>query len=326
MARAPEVANANQTPAGEMNAPVRDANAYVRNEPDDRASLHLVVENMHCGGCVNTIERSLRDVEGVVDVRANLTTKRLFISWRRSRADAATLVATLAERGYRAAPFDPDQLVSDRDDENKRLLRAMAVAGFAAANVMLLSVAVWSGGVDMPVETRSFFHWLSALVALPAVAYAGRPFFKSAFAALRSRALNMDVPISLAVSLAAGMSLFQTIRGAEHTYFDAAVALLFFLLIGRYLDRRMRAKACSAAEQLMILRAVAATVIGADGVSRAMPIQAVMPGMRVAVAAGERIPVDGCVRAGASEIDASLITGESQPAPVAIGDLVFAGS
>lgn len=303
-----------------------NAVAYVREEPGDCASLHVVVENMHCGGCVNAIERTLKGVEGVVEVRANLTTKRLFMRWSCALVDASTLIGAIAERGYRAAPFDPYLLVSGRDDENKRLLRAMAVAGFAAANVMLLSVAVWSGGDGMEPVTRDFFHWLSALIALPAVAFAGQPFFQSAFAALRSGALNMDVPISLAVVLASGMSLFQTIRGGEHAYFDAAVALLFFLLIGRYLDRRMRAKACSAAEQLMILRAVAATVIGSDGMTRTMPIQAVLPGMRVAVAAGDRIPVDGCVRAGQTEIDASLITGESQPAPAGIGDQVFAGS
>jgi P-type Cu2+ transporter len=303
-----------------------DAVAYVHDEPGDCASLHLVVENMHCGGCVNVIEKALKQVDGVVEVRANLTTKRLFLRWSRALVDAPALVAAIAARGYHAAPFDPYLLISDRDEENKHLLRAMAVAGFAAANVMLLSVAVWSGGESMASETRSFFHWVSALIALPAVAYAGQPFFRSAFAALRSRALNMDVPISLAVLLASGMSLLQTMRGGEHAYFDAAVALLFFLLIGRYLDRRMRAKACSAAEQLMILRAVAATVVDTDGVTRTMPIQAVLPGMHVAVAAGDRIPVDGCVRAGKTEIDASLITGESQPAPIGVGDAVFAGS
>lgn len=312
--------------AGANDGAADNAVAYVRKEPGDCASLHLVVENMHCGGCVNAIERTLKGVEGVVEVRANLTTKRLFLRWSRALVDASTLIAAIAGCGYRAAPFDPYRLVSDRDDENKRLLRAMAVAGFAAANVMLLSVAVWSGGDGMEPVTRAFFHWLSALIALPAVAYAGQPFFRSAFAALRSRALNMDVPISLAVLLASGMSLFITMRGGEDAYFDAAVALLFFLLIGRYLDRRMRAKACSAAEQLMILRAVAATVIGSDGMTRTMPIQAVMPGMRVAVAAGDRIPVDGCVRAGQTEIDASLITGESLPASAGIGDQVFAGS
>ena len=122
---------------------------------------------------------------------------------------------------------------------------------------MLLSVSVWSGAAgDMSPSVQALFHWLSALIALPAVAYAGQPFFRSAAQALRARRLNMDVPISLGVTLATAMSLYQTTRGSEQVYFDAAVTLLFFLLIGRYLDQRMRTRAAGAAANLLGLRGV----------------------------------------------------------------------
>ena len=121
-------------------------------------------------------------------------------------------------------------------------------------NVMMLSIPVWSGNVgDMIPEQRDFFHWLSALIALPAVAYAGQPFFRSAFRALRAGTVNMDVPISIGVTLALAMSVVETVNHAEHAYFDAAIMLLTFLLVGRYLDQNMRrrtravaAKSCRA--------------------------------------------------------------------------------
>jgi Cu2+-exporting ATPase len=208
------------------------------------------------------------------------------------------------------------------------LLRCLAVAGFAAANVMLLSVSIWAGasGEDMGPATRDLLHWLSALIAMPVVAYAGRPFFRSAWAAFRSWSLNMDVPISLAVLLATGMSLYETATSGAHAYFDAAVMLLFFLLIGRYLDRRARSRARSAAEQMMLLDATAAKVKQPDGSLRATPIDFVLPGMTVNIAPGDRVPVDGTVASGRSSVDTSLITGESVARSAGPGSELFAGT
>jgi Cu2+-exporting ATPase len=303
-----------------------DPTAYVRRK-EDASALHLMVEGIHCPGCVNRIETAMAAIPGVVAARVNLTTRRLALEWRTGAAEPRDLVAALAALGYRAMPYDPERLGDAGRAEERNLLRALAVAGFAAANVMLLSVAVWAGASSgMGPATRDLLHWISALVALPAVAYAGQPFLRSALGALSARRLNMDVPITLAVALAAGMSLAETVRGGEHVYFDAAVTLLFFLLIGRYLDLRARAKACSAAEHLLALTASAATVVEDDGSRRAMPPTEVGAGMTVAVAAGERIAVDGVVSAGASDIDGALVTGESTPYPVAPGERVFAGT
>jgi len=311
----------------EEDAPAIDYEAHVRVDGKGIATLQLLVDGLHCAACVWLIESVLAKVDAVLWARVNLTTRRLTLKWRAGQAGADALVRRVTALGYRLIPFDPAQIDSAASREERRLLRAVAVAGFAAANIMLLSVSVWAGAVgDMGAATRGLMHWLSALIAIPAVAYAGRPFFESAVGALAARRVNMDVPIALAILLATGMSLFETLNAGTHVYFDSAAALLFFLLIGRYLDRRARGRAHAAAEHLVALAGSPVTVLAEDGSTRTIRPDQARPGMTALVAAGERIGVDGTVLSGEGEIDTSLITGESMPAPVGPGETVFAGA
>lgn len=301
--------------------------AYVQEVGDGRHTLHLMVEGIHCGGCVAKIERAARGHPEVEQARVNMTTRRLALVWAGPPARGTALAQTVRALGYEVAPYDPQRLTSADEREERALLRAMAVAGFASANIMLLSVSVWAGHAQgMADTTRDLMHWFSALIALPAIVYAGRPFFRSALSALKAGMMNMDVPISLAVILASAVSLHETMRSGPHAYFDSAVMLLFFLLIGRFLDRRARGRARSAAERLLSLRANSVTVIQPDGSHRAMPPDAVAPGMQVQVAAGERIGIDGVIARGRSDIDTSVISGETTPKAVGPGEAVFAGT
>jgi len=297
----------------------------VREEKSGAKTLNLFVDGIHCAGCVNKIERNLQRIDGLETGRVNFSTNRLLLRWRGQGFDLKGALAGIEQLGFRLIPV-PAKLSEAKKQHNKSLLIAMAVAGFAAMNIMLLSFAVWSGQFsDMGAGTRTLFHWITALIALPTIAFSGRPFFTSALAALKARTLNMDVPISLAVLLASGMSLYETILGGQHAYFDAAVMLVFFLLVGRYLDGLARASARSVAEQFLALQTQVAQVIGGDGKISVMAIEDVRPGMTVLVRPGEKVPVDGILSAGASDIDTSLITGENVPRAVAPGDKLFAG-
>ena len=259
-------------------APRVDLAGYVRSREDGGRELDLLVEGMHCGGCVARIERALMPLPGVTEARANLTTRRLHLAWQGAQEQGADFVRRVEELGFTVVPYEPARLdAGDRQGE-KELLRALGVAGFAAANVMLLSVSVWAGAGESGAATRELFHWFSALIALPAIAYAGRPFFRSALKALSHRRTNMDVPISLGVILAAGMSFLETATGGAHVYFESAVMLLFFLLVGRYLDRRARSKARGAAERLLALGATAVTVLRDDGSRALLAPEAVQEG------------------------------------------------
>src|ERR1700728_3901283 len=267
-------------------------------EPGDAGTSHmtLAVEGVSCAGCIRKIENGLNKLPGVIDARINFTQRRLAVDWRNDEIDAAKIIAAIETIGYQAHPFAPERADADESAQARWLLKCLAVAGFAAMNVMLLSVSVWAGNVsDMTQETRDLFHWLSALIALPAAAYAGQPFFRSALKALRARQLNMDVPISLGVTFAPALSV-------------NAIMLLFFLLIGRYLDLAMRRKTRLFAGNIASLKAEFAHRLDASGELTQVPVAALYPGDRVLVRPGERVPADGTVINGSSEIDESLVT------------------
>lgn len=305
----------------------RDLSASAVTNAAGESELHLMVEGIHCAACVWLIEALLAKQTGIIWARVNMTTRRLVVRWNPALTDADTLLEPIWKIGYRLVPFDPQKLGKETERHEKALLKAMAVAGFAAGNVMLLSVSVWAGHFShMGPATRDFMHWVSALIVLPAVLYCILPFARSAWSALRAGRTNMDVPITLGVILACGVSLEQTYHHGPHAYFDSAIMLLFFLLVGRYLDSRARGRARSAAEYLLALDAVSVTVLDDDGTQRSLPPGQVQVGMTVLVAAGERIGVDGVVLSGQSDVETSLISGETVPEAVNAGSRVFAGT
>lgn len=307
-------------------AGVIDPAPFVRRLKDGFAELELSVHGAKCGGCIAKIEGGLKALPGVESARMNLSTGKLVATWRAEALAPRAITQKLSDLGYRAAPFDPEAAVREADDEGKFLLRCLAVAGFAMANIMLLSVSVWSGsGGEMGEATRMMMHFISGVIAVPAALYAGRPFFRSAWSALKKGRANMDVPISLAVFLSLGVSIFETLRHGEEAYFDAAVMLLFFLLIGRFLDHRLRAKAREAARGLLALQATTASRLNADGTLEAVSAKDIATGDRLLLSPGDRAPVNGVVEEGASDVDVSLVTGESAPAHLNAGDTLYAG-
>ncbi len=263
---------------------------------------------------------------GVTDARLNFTNRRLTVDWRDGELQAGEVIGALARIGYRAHPFEAERAESDEADHARWLMHCLAVAGFAAMNIMLLSVSVWSGSTDMTPETRDFFHWLSALIALPAAAYAGQPFFQSACArcaaasstwTCRSRSAccwrsacrwsrpptTPSTPISIPPSCCCSSCC-------------AAASS-----ITRCAARRARSPAISRR-----CKAEVAHRFERGGEVVMVPVAALKPGDRLLVRPGERVPADGVVIAGASEIDESLITGETVRRKVAPNAQVYAGS
>lgn len=283
--------------------------------------LTLSLPTIHCSACISMVEQTLNAYPGVQAARVNLTLKRAQVE-ADAVVSAEELITALAGAGYEAHELDAGSAaVTATDRAGRDLLMRLAVAGFASMNVMLLSVSVWSGATD---ATRDLFHWISAFITLPAVAFSGQPFFRNAWAALRARRLNMDVPIVLAITLALVTSLWETALSGAHAYFDAALTLTFFLLAGRYLDHRTRAIARSAAEELTALEVPRAWRL-VDGDEVQTPVAELRVGDLIRVRPGARMPVDGVITQGTSELDRSLLTGETLPVPAHVGTEVSAG-
>lgn len=284
-------------------------------EPD-KVQQELLLPGIHCAGCIATAERVLNGQPGIRAARVNLTRKRALID-ADPGADPTPWIDALAAAGLEAHEATPGG-VSVRTEN---LALHLGVAGFAMMNVMLLSVAVWSGAADV---TRDFLHWISALIALPATAFAAQPFFRNALAALSRGRLAMDVPISLAIVLALGMSLYETIHGGAHAWFDAALSLTFFLLAGRVLDQRMRRAVRSAAADLSALEPSRTIVL--EGEARvSKPVSEVSLGDTLWLAAGARVPVDAVLAEDEARVDRSALTGEADPVALGRGEALVAG-
>lgn len=288
----------------------------VRAEPS--AETRLAVPGMRCAGCIAKLEQGLAAEPGIIAARVDFGAKQVRIAHLPDLA-VPDLVAALDRIGFEGHVLAEAPKV---DDEHKHLLSALAVAGFAAMNVMLLSVSVWSGAAE---ASRSLFHWLSAAIAVPAIAWSGRPFFTSAWSALKRGRTNMDVPISIGVILATAMSLYETATHGEHAWFDGAIMLLFFLLAGRVLDGMMRERARAGAAALMQASAPGALLLDDHGTARWHPADMIRPGATMLVAAGERLAADGVVLTGEGRCDAAILTGESAATPAAPGSRLLAG-
>lgn len=297
------------------------AAALAEQEEQKDARLALSLPTIHCAACISAVERQLNAQPGVKSARVNLTLKRASIEAEHD-VTAEDLVSALSGIGFEAYELDAGTLSSTENDKAGRdLLMRLAVAGFASMNVMLLSVSVWAGAED---ATRDMFHWISAAIALPTIVFSAKPFYVSAWSALKNKRLNMDVPIVLAILLAVATSLWETMLSGEHAYFDAALTLVFFLLAGRYLDYRTRAVARSAAEELAALEVPRAIRL-LDGEEETVQVRDLVVGDLVLVRPGGRMPVDGGIVEGQSELDRSLLTGETVPVFAGPGQGVSAG-
>ncbi|HEY9013143.1 MAG TPA: heavy metal translocating P-type ATPase [Devosia sp.] len=296
--------------------------ALSRRLGDGTRQLEFAVPDAHCAACIRSIETGLAELSLVQSARVNLTRRRVRVVFDPARGSAAELAPAIRASGYHTYVLDPSQDDSG-DPVLRELIKALGVAGFAAGNIMLFSVSVWAGADE---ATRDLFHWISAVIALPAVFYSGRIFFRSAWRALQVGKTNMDVPISIGVILATALSLFETVNSGEHAYFDASTTLLFFLLAGRTLDHLMRERARSAITNLARLQPRGATRVHDDGRREYLRLDEVAPGMVLELKAGDRVPVDAIVLGDGAVFDYSIISGEAAPHSISVGGTVVSGA
>lgn len=286
----------------------------------------LFLEGIHCSACVWLIERLPRVVSGVVEARLDVGRSELRVVWESERVRFSEIARGLASLGYAPHVSSSARSEAERRNSDRALLLRIGVAGAAAGNVMLMALALYSGLFSqMDAQFSELFRWASFAIATPTVAWTGNVFFRGAWAALRTRTPHMDLPISVGIVAGYLGGAVNTLRGSGEIYFDSLCTLIFLLLVGRWLQRKHHRRATNATELLSAL-APAFAQIDEDGSRREIPAPNVAPGMHVWVGAGERIPVDGVVTEGSSSVDSALLTGETTPVQVTVGDRVYAGT
>lgn len=287
--------------------------------------INLLIDGIHCPACVWLIERALEPVPGVLAATVNLSGKRLRVRWDNAKVSLSRIIQRLGEIGYAAVPFDPEVAEGRLTRQNRNLLYRIAFAGFAAMNLMWTSIALYSGADKG--EFRDLFYWVGFALATPTLFYSGFPFLQGAWHGLKRFYPTMDLPIVLGAAAVYVSSTYSAFTHAAWggVYFDTVVNFIFVILVGRFLESASRRKAVASTQRLFDLQPRGAMVIRA-GEEVALPIHAVQIGESVLVRPGARIPVDGTVLEGCSEVDEAMLTGESKPVLKKMGDAVCAGS
>ncbi|ANM32423.1 hypothetical protein ABI59_21705 [Acidobacteria bacterium Mor1] len=300
---------------------------HVEELPGNLRRIELQLEGMHCAACIWLIEHTPRVVDGINSIQVDFGRKRAQVVWDPSRVGLSRIAETLDSLGYTPRPYVGSPLDEIRRRESRRLLVRMAVAGALAANVMLMSFALFAGMFDrMEAEYRELFRWSGLGLTLLAVIWPGRTFFAGARASIRTGVMHMDLPVALALAAGTIWGAVNTVRGAGETYFESLTAVIFLLLVGRYVMQRQQHAAHDAVALLYGLTPGVVHRVQRNGSLEDVPVEALESGDRVEVLPGESIPGDGEVQDGRSSLDLSLLSGESEPVNVEPGDRVFAGT
>lgn len=287
--------------------------------------INLLVEGIHCAACVWLIEKSLNTLPGLKRAQVNLSGRRLKVAWDNDVIPLSKIIKQLSDIGYSAVPYDPEAAEGQIKKQNRALLLRMGFAAFAMMNLLWVSIALYSGADEG--EFRNLFYWVGFALATPTLFYSGYPFLKGAVTGILQRHLSMDLPIAIGAVMTYSYSVYITLTqpNSGEVYFDTVVNFLFVILVGRYLEAMSRRQAVSSTQRLLDLQPKGAVVIR-DGVEQTVRIRSVKIGESVLVKPGEKIPVDGLITKGRSDVNESMLSGESVPVSKNVGDKVSAGT
>lgn len=297
----------------------------------DRSERHakLLLEGITCAACVWLIEKHLSAIAGVLKISVNSTSHRCHVVFDAERVTLSFLMSELARIGYSPLPASDENQRSLWLKESRALLMRLGVAGFGMMQVMMVAFALYAGALqDFDGIWQNFFRWVSLIVATPVVVFSAQPFFRAALNSLRQRRLIMDVPVALAIGSAYLASVWATLAQTGEVYFESVSMFTFFLLLGRFLEMRLRHKNANGLRHVALRLPLTArrNSNAADAIEEIIPLKRLRVGDRVKVLAGEILPCDGVVLEGTTRVDEALLTGESVPIAKCVGDRVIAGS
>ncbi|WP_027009058.1 heavy metal translocating P-type ATPase [Conchiformibius kuhniae] len=302
---------------------------FVETRPDQCREAVLMFGGMTCAACAWLIEQKLLRLNGMVSVELNYSTGRARTVWRDDVLPLSQILLAVRQTGYSAEPYDARKLEQHTRSQRRKMLVRIAVAGLASMQTMMFALPTYFDAQIEPSLLQTL-HWGALVMVLPAIFYAAAPFYQGAWRDLKNRRSGMDTPVAIAISLTFVAGLYALFTGAgQGVYFESIAMFVFFLLAGRFMEQNARHKAGDAAERLVRLIPAFCHILPdypADERSREAAVATLKAGDVIVVRAGETIPADGEVLAGASETDEAMLTGENLPVAKRTGDRVTAGT
>lgn len=292
----------------------------------DNTEADFFVEQLQCPACAWLIERHLRQLPGVSQVQVQLSDRKLTLHWLSGETDMVSLLSALHQIGYQAVPFSADAMETALAEEQRYLLKRLAVAGFGMMQSMMYAFGLYFDAFsELTLVQENWLRWSSMLVTLPVVLYSGQVFFRRAWSALKMRSVTMDTSVSIAILLAFFASLYATLVQQGQIYFDSVGMFVFLLLLGRFLELRARQRVItlSGTQHRLLPRLIERWQ---DGSWQISAVSALKSADRIRVKAGEICPVDGDLLSSKATVVESQITGESDRVGKHTNERIFAGS
>lgn len=295
-------------------------------EQNGSSEIQLTISGIHCAACAWLIEKQLAKVTGINKVGVNVSARRATVSWDNQQLKFSQILGHIEKIGYHAKPFQAEQHEATFRQENKRFLKRLGLAGLMTMQVMMLNIGVFFdlfGHIDG--QTKQYFNWISLFLTTPVILYSASEFYSSAWRAISVKMVNMDVPITLALSLTYVSGVFATIQNHGQTYFESLCMFVFFILTSRYLEHSARYKAAQLSANMLEYIPTTANLIDNNNVV-AVLAKSLKVNQSVLVKSGEMVPVDGEIIEGQGQLDEAMLTGEFDLVSKSIGETVFAGT
>ncbi len=301
--------------------------SFVVASENDTKTADLLLDGITCAACVWLIEKYLFSFKGVKKVSVNVVTHQCTLVWDIQLQPLSLLMRALEKIGYRPHPFTQKHQQQQQQSQQRTLLLRLGLAGFGMMQVGMVAIALYAGefqGIES--NLQQLLRWLSLLVATPVVLFSAQPFWMGAWRSLKRQYLTMDVPVSLAIILAYLTSFWATVSASGEVYFDSIAMFTFFLLLGRYLEMRLRYQNQQLSGMATQLLPISVITVDDDTNECQIPLVELQMGQRVRIVSGDTIPCDGLVISGKSAVVESLLTGEVMPVSKLVGDNVIAGT
>ena len=293
---------------------------------DEYKETILSIDGITCSACAWLIEMQLDKVEGINSISVNATTQRATVRWQDKKLKLSEIITKVQDIGYQAFPFKASQSEENNQIQAKAFIKRLGISGILMMQVMMIAVGLYFGAFSgMEKHNLIYLRWASLVLTIPIICYGALPFYQGAIRSLKAHRLSMDVPVTIAITLAFSASAWATISQQGEVYFESVAMFTFLLLIGKFLEFRARSRAAEVSANLLKLMPMTATKI-IDNKEIFIAAKQLIIGDLVIIKPGQLVPADGSITLGESQLNEAMLSGEQIPVTKSVGDKVFAGT